>query len=534
MKRTTNNMNGQITRRHFLNAVGAVGGSTAVYQTSRALGLMPDTGAPAQMELLDVSRQKKKVVILGAGIAGLTVAYELEKAGYECSILEASHRSGGRNITFRHGDIVDEMGNQQVVNFDDDPHMYFNGGAARLPGHHERAMHYCRVLGVELDIMANDNRLAWTQDDNSFAGERKRVREVTTSARGFLSEMMAKSVNANQFDEPLSDEDKERLLQFITAFGDLDDNAVYSGSSRAGYASGGFLKHGELKGTLDFSEILKSRFWRSGMHFNEHVDWAAPLMTPKGGMDNIVKGFLRNIRSKVTLNAQVQSIQLRDGGVDVVYNHKGRRRKVEADYCFNSIPSHFINGIPNNFSKEYVQYLTDMRRGNFFKIGLQMKERFWEHENIYGGISHTSQRINQIWYPSHGIFQKKGVVLACYAFGPDQSNWFERLSPEQRIAEAAKMGEKLHPGYTNFIENGISVPWGRMNHMMGCGNSFRDDPDGDAKFKRIQAPEGRHYMIGDQISYHSSWQEGAFASAQHAVMDLDQRVRAEQSAAAKG
>jgi monoamine oxidase len=34
-------------------------------------------------------------------------------------------------------------------------------------------------------------------------------------------------------------------------------------------------------------------------------------------------------------------------------------------------------------------------------------------------------------------------------------------------------------------------------------------------------------MMGDQISYHSGWQEGAFASAHRAMADMDRRVHAE-------
>jgi hypothetical protein len=41
-------------------------------------------------------------------------------------------------------------------------------------------------------------------------------------------------------------------------------------------------------------------------------------------------------------------------------------------------------------------------------------------------------------------------------------------------------------------------------------------------------------MVVDQISYHSSWQEGAFASAEFALQDLDQRVRAEMATGAAG
>jgi monoamine oxidase len=71
-------------------------------------------------------------------------------------------------------------------------------------------------------------------------------------------------------------------------------------------------------------------------------------------MDNIIKGFVRNIKSPIVANAQVQSIQLRSDGVDVVYNHKGERKKISADYCFNSIPSYFMAGIPNNLPDDYL------------------------------------------------------------------------------------------------------------------------------------------------------------------------------------
>jgi len=241
-------------------------------------------------------------------------------------------------------------------------------------------------------------------------------------------------------------------------------------------------------------------------------------------MDNIVKGFVRNLRSPIVMNAQVQSIQNRADGIDVIYNHQGQRRKISADWCFNNIPTHFMPGIPNNLSKEYKAGLASLQPEKFFKIGFQMKQRFWEREGIYGGITSTNQRINQIWYPSHGIHGKKGVVLGAYTFF-EQSNFFERMTPDERLKYAADCGDKIHPGYSDYIEAGVSIPWGRMNHMMGCGTSWTPE-ERVQYYKLLQQPDGRHYMIGDQISYHSSWQEGAFASAEVALLDLDQRVRA--------
>ncbi len=521
-----------LSRRRFLGLVGAAGGSTAIYQTAMAMGLMQETGPVAMLDLQSAGPAGKIVAVLGAGIAGLTVAYELERAGYEVTIIEASRRVGGRNLTLRHGDRVDEMGYDQVCNFDDDPELYFNAGPARIPGHHHHVLHYCKELQVPLQIKANFSRAAYRHDPGRFGGKPVLVSRYVADARGFLSELLHKAVDRNAFEQPLSAGDRDRMLEFAKSYGDLDATGAYKGTRRGGYKSGGFAKPAEHYPVMDFGELLDSDFWAGGLTNSENPDWGEPLMEAVGGMDNIIRAFVNNIKSPILTNAQVQSIQNRADGIDIIYNRKGQRQKISADWCFNSIPTHFMQGIPNNLSKEYKAGLASLRPGNFFKIGFQMKERFWEREGIYGGITSTNQKINQIWYPSHGIHGKKGVVLGAYAFW-DQSKFFERMTPDERLEFAANCGDKIHPGYSDYIEAGVSIPWGRMNHMMGCGTSWSPDAR-DRYYKMLQQPDGRHYMIGDQISYHSSWQEGAFASAEVALLDLDQRVRAASSTSRKG
>jgi monoamine oxidase len=323
------------------------------------------------------------------------------------------------------------------------------------------------------------------------------------------------------------------MLYFARSYGDLNSDGAYKGSMRAGYKSGGFGKPAEYYAGTEFGEVLNSSFWeRTALSF-ENPDWGAPLMEAVGGMDNIIKGFVRNIKSPILLNAQVQSIQLQNDGVDIVYNHKGKREKLSADYCFNSIPTHFMPGIPNNLPAEYQNGLNALQRGYGFKIGLQMKERFWEQEGIYGGMTFTSQRIGEIWYPSNGIHGQKGVMLGAYQFF-DPTEFLDRMTPDERLEYAARCGEKIHPGYSDYIEAGVSVSWRRMNHMMGCGTQWTEE-DRASYYNLLQQPAGgRHYMIGDQISYHPSWQEGAMASAEYALLDFDQRARAASSISRKG
>jgi len=510
-----------ITRRELLTYIGLAGGSSALLKTSVAMGLMGNDSFSGPVKVKPASGGKKpSVLILGAGIAGLATALELEQAGYDCTILEASHRAGGRNLTVRHGDKIDEMGQPQICEFDQDENMYFNCGPARIPGHHKRILHYCKVLGVPLQVKANSCKMAYFQDDNSFGGKPVRQIEYHADARGLLSELMWKSADAGQYDQLVSEEDVVKLMHFAQAYGDLGDVGKYSGTNRAGSMADRMLQFPHAKAPIELKAMLDSRFWQGALLGAEEYDWCEPLMEVSGGMDGIVDGFVHQLKSKPLLNAQVRKIYNREHGVEVTYEQKGQFHTVEADYCFNNIPAYFMAGIENNFSAEYQAGLNSIKRGHLFKIAFQMKERFWEKEGIYGGISYTTDPIAQLWYPSHDIHAAKGIMLGAYTWDSKATVAFEAMTPAERLIVSAKAGEKIHPGYSQYIENGISIPWGRINHQMGCGMHM-DKDDWDTYFHMLQEPEGRHFMIGDQISHHSGWQEGALASSEQALQQLN-------------
>ena len=515
------------SRREFLNWIGAAGGSSAVYQASIGLGLIPAvTQAAPLASVTELGSRGRSVVVLGAGLSGLACAYELERAGYACTVIEASHRIGGRNMTLRSGDIIDEMGHRQVCEFDDHPNLYFNAGPARIPAHHRILLHYCKTLDVPLEVFVNENRHAWVHDSDAFDGQPLRMRAYIADARGFMTELMAKAINQRDFDAPFTQQDAERFFQFLRAYGDLDEKGVYQGSSRAGYQSGGMLVPAVHKTPFDFRKILNHDFWRIQRHWAEGEDQASPMMQAVGGNDNIVRGFIKNLQNPVITNAPVQSIMLRDKTVDVVYNHQGINKQINADYCLNCIPKHLIPGIHNNFPTDYLEAMASVKRGKLMKIGLQMSERFWEKQNIYGGISWTDQKIEQIWYPTHGIHDAKGVMLGAYIFNDDTNAEYARLTPVERLATAIEQGSKIHPGYGNYVETGVTVPWHRMNYMMGCTAQWSEEAR-QCWYRRLQRPEGRHYLMGDQISFHPGWQEGALSSAHYVLDDVNKRVQAE-------
>jgi monoamine oxidase len=519
-----------VTRREFMNLLGATGGTAAALQAGSALGLLPATASAATLDLLALGSTNKKVAILGGGLSGLTAAHELSKRGYDCTVIEASHRCGGRIFTVRHGDLIDEIGNRQYCEFDDDPHMYFNAGAARIPTSHRNLLAYCKELDIGLEVFIGENNNAYIQDDALTDGKPLRMNDYKTNMRGFMSEMLAKSMSEQQMDEPFTETEAENLLGIIRSFGDLSEGDLYKGSTRNGYASGGYLTHGVQKDMMAFRDLVQSRMGQIALSAYEG-DYGPCLLQPTGGMDKIIAGFLRKVGDQVKYRAMVTSVQVSNTGVDIAYDQDGIRHQLQVDYCFNCIPTHLMVGLDHNFPSDYVKAMKYVRRGHAYKAAFQAKERFWEKEDIYGGITRMNNSSRELWYPPHGIHKDKGVVLAAYDFGGGIHH--TNMSQQERIESHLADGERIHPEYRNLVEKPVTIAWHRMNHMLGCAARWRQSFTGwtheeEEMYHTLQAPvNGRHYVIGDQMSMHSAWMESAILSAHWAMEDLDVRVRSE-------
>ena len=82
-----------LTRRGFLEQLGAVGGSSLVFSAMTSWDLM--AGSAGQKPELTGRPAKSKVLVLGGGLSGMVVGYELGKLGYDYQVLEARDRVGG-------------------------------------------------------------------------------------------------------------------------------------------------------------------------------------------------------------------------------------------------------------------------------------------------------------------------------------------------------------------------------------------------------------------------------------------------------
>ena len=213
------------SRRDLLSLIGAVSGSAAMYHAMTSLGFASDSGYKGPIRL-DGDPKGASVLILGAGLAGMTAALELRKAGYKVRILEFNSRPGGRNWTLRGGDSFIELGGfKQTCEFEQG--LYINPGPWRIPYHHRAVLDYCKRLGVTLEPFIQLNHNAFLHATKAFGGVPQRIRDVKTDVQGQISELLAKVTQQGKLDEAVSKEDREILLQALKSWGALDGNYAY-------------------------------------------------------------------------------------------------------------------------------------------------------------------------------------------------------------------------------------------------------------------------------------------------------------------
>jgi len=516
-----------LTRRDFIHKVAALTGSG--YTAMVALDMVP--AAPAQSLYLQGRVTGKKVIILGAGMAGLAAAYELSKVGYECVILEARARAGGRVWTIRPGTKETEIdGSPQTCRFDQG--QFFNAGAMRIPHHHTSVLAYCRELDVPIENFNNINEGAYYYSEGSgpYSNKRIRQRELHNDMRGYTSEMLAKVMDQSQLDTPLTQEDKEKIIEYLIAEGGLDRNRLYKGSARRGFETspGAYGQAGKSLVPPSLVELLQSGFYDAYFYrIPEYTyEQQSTMLMVAGGTDKLTNAFVKQLGKKITYNAEVTRILKTEKGAKVAYKDiaKGTVHELTGDYCICTIPLPVLSGIEHNFSSDVARAIDLIPYNNTCKIGMQFKRRFWEEDdNIFGGVSRTNMDITQIVYPCTGYFTKKGVLIGYYNYGGTAER-IGNLSLADREKLALEQGHKIHPQYTTEFENSFSVAWQKIRYSQGGWAIY--PPDVRQKYyPTLSKPDGNVYFAGDHTSYLTAWIAGAFEAAYQTVKSIHERAQ---------
>ncbi len=466
--------------------------SAAAYPGMMALGMLKE--APVHPFELKKNKDSKTVILLGAGLAGMVSAYELTKLGYQCTILEARERAGGRVFSIRKGSISEETDNGKAV-ADFDEGMYYNAGPSRIPHHHAITLHYCKELGVPLEVYNNVNEAAYffSEGKGPLSNKKIRKKEIHNDMRGYMAELLVKAIDKKELDSSLTKEDGEKFLEYLRAEGGLNIDNLYKASARRGYTEspGAGERVGKIAEPHKLADIISSGlanpdFYSVGEYA---IELQMVMLQAIGGNDNIAKAFQKKIGHLIKLNAEVTSVKNIPEGVKVSYKDKAGVHDIQGDYCICTIPLPVLSNIDHNFSSDASRAIDKITYIMAGKLGMQFKRRFWEEdEMIYGGITYTNNLLYQIFYPSNDYQSRKGLLLGYYNFN-ERARLVGEMSYREREKLAYQKGMLVHPQYEKEFDNkSFSVSWHKTKYNMGAWAIYSEE-ERQGLYKKLLVPD---------------------------------------------
>jgi monoamine oxidase len=456
-------------------------------------GLGPRVGEP------------KRVVVIGAGIAGLVAAHELQRSGHDPIVLEANQRVGGRVYTIR--------------SFA--PGLYGEGGAMRIPRVHDLTLGYCAEFGLELrpfvmgnpkalvhvggqrmtaaDAEAEPTRLAFDLEPHERGRSFGRLWDVATAD---LRAMLAEDDDAG-WERIVRDYDQYSLREFLES---------------RGWSEGAIEMYGVMnfvESDLDNSVI--EEFRESLGHAFEDMQEIV------GGMDLLPAAFYAGLRDRVRFGAEVLGIGQDADGVTVHYRTLAGRASAHGDYAICTLPFSILRHleVAPRFSREKARAIRQLNYSESTKILFQVRHRFWETEDgIRGGTTATDLPIRRIVYPSHPADDgsERGVLLASYTWSQDATRW-AAMDPESRLEQALDDVAQIHPSVRAAFEGGASQAWSTDPYAAGAFALFAPGQQTQLQADIVR-PEGRVHFAGEHCSLHHAWIQGALESGIRAAREI--------------
>ncbi|GIF05212.1 flavin monoamine oxidase family protein [Actinoplanes siamensis] len=470
-------------------------------------------------------RPDRTVVILGAGVAGLSAAYELERLGVPVEVLEGSRRLGGRIHTFRFGDDADAP--------------FAELGAMRIAAGHSNALRYVAELGLAEELRSFHSLLAdknaYLRTAESYVRLRDAARQLITEIRdglahdGYHPETLMFGAWLTLVVDAIAPPDQRQDLRQDLRSRLLDhaDHLNLAPFVRDGGSA--FDLHGLFAAHPELREACRDPL--RGFLDDILVETSTELFRLRGGMDQLVRRLARRIHGPIRRQHEVVGLEARPDEVVVQLRIDGRPAVRHCSEVLCTLPFSVLRGLRlTGFSDEKLRIINNVHYVPATKVALHCREAFWQREGINGGASSSGGRVRQTYYPPiDGDPAQGAVLLASYSVGED-AELLGRMSSAARYAAVLADLATMHPQLLRpgMVLNARSLAWGQFPWSRGgCSVHWGMDPS-QAEEQRMlaQQPEGRLYFAGEHCSSRPAWIDGAIESALDAVSRIVMHVPA--------
>ncbi|XP_045165408.2 putative L-amino-acid oxidase YobN [Mercenaria mercenaria] len=479
----------------------------------------------------------KKIIIVGAGMSGLTAAYELAQIGHEVIILELQSRVGGRVKTLREG-------------FSDGLHC--EAGAMRIPYNHFLTKHYIDLFKLKSSTFQDYNENAFMY----LYGEKITMKEWTEK-NGHYCNKFWKGWDANLTKKLKVEMKIDGILDYYNRTMDQVKEELGESPSEDQWQkwidkwsklsvedflrSSNYQKEGSPKlrpwpeAAIDAYKVSTyTPFFSMDLvsYLREEIgEWYKdPLYTIASGMDCLPKAFVKkndkgwnkdvDLSKNIIFGFMVQKVKnFKDGNGNEKVKVFGMNRISGQEEVFIgnavilTIPLQMMRHIEMPLNLKQKKAIASISHGAATKIMLQCKTRFWQKEVGQGGFSKTNMQIGQLHYPDYegsGISGDERGVLMVYTWD-ENALTFGAETKNFAITNAINQVSKIHPDIKREFEVGDVQAWYSDPTAQGAYVSLKPYEYLDY-MKALTKPSKTIFLAGEALSWSNGWIQGAVFS----------------------
>lgn len=440
------------------------------------------------------------MVVVGAGLAGLSAALKLRRAGVDVLVLESAERVGGRVLTLREP-------------FEEG--LYAEAGGEFVDSGHTVLHAYLRCYGLAVMPMPDGEQL-FSIGGNVLRGESL----------------------ADLGEEPTRDE--ERLEAALEALAQrvVDVDRPWESAPELDQCS-----VGEWLDEQHLGPIVRTfqQVWRTVDYAvrpecisllelaRDEALWSQPSDLPsgrvRGGIDRLPLAMAAELGDRVRLGGTVTAIR-QDGDVAwVTCKTGGVEAAVRGRRVVLAVPIPALRRIALEpaLPPEPARAIAELGFGTVTKIMLQVRRRFWEDQGLNGRVF-TDGLVQGMYEATAGQPGERGILTVYTA--DRAANTLASLSEEQRVTACLEVLEHLYPGSSDQVEQTWTAAWTAHSTTGGAYSHFQ--PGQMARFgRRLTEPFGRLHFAGEHTDRWQATMNGALASGQRVAGEVLALLRGE-------
>ena len=477
----------QLTRRTFIKKAGLTTSLFSFYP-------LPFSS------IFSNSTDDKRIIVIGAGLAGLSCAYELDQAGFNVILIEARSRPGGRVSTYREpfsDNLYSEMGAEYVDSSDMYVHEYCKKFDLKvLPAKQYDGVY---VKGQTSTIKG----LRSGRDLLPFKGalEGKLFGQEVQYIQKWIDLVKQKGISSPEV-QALDKISVEDILKKGGAPKDIIDLYTYANATEAtavpSKMSALYMVLSNTR-TSNFSEnTVEGRIFR--------------------GNDQLPKTLAKKLGTKIMYNKPLQRLDYDSNGITATVKENKRLVQIPAKKCVLAIPASILKNIDINpgFSIEKINCINNQQYGHAMKIAMQYRQRFWDNKNSIGQRVFTDTPLRRVYHFSIDQPGPRGILLS-FTSGEDAIK-LGRLDNNKRLNIAQNTCRNIWPEAPKFWEKGVVKYW---NEDPWVKASYSFAGVGQKGFREILAkPEGPIFFAGEHTAIQRASMNGAIESGLRVTKEL--------------